>query len=345
MGITYQGIESMGFEKINEKNQIKAKFYSLIIFAIKGLKIYDESIVENHNIVSASNKYKIYVGNSINEIFKEIFNDVFVEDESKWASENKVKPPYIVLKYELDDVVKGKLGYWLHQDEKIFTYDCFRDDIKYLDELDGKYTSAVISLATVHLSKMNKDVEIKKITKEIFGISELGITINEFDLDISINASIQKDAHHVDIADIFSKVTENTKSFPARVATLLYSGLSESDNYKKFLFLFQALELFTHKTFDKLKLEDYVNSNIAHSDRLLEVSKKFWKQKIDECKNLKQRFILCSLVGWSDISNDDINSFEKIKKCRDQISHGENIKDEELPIDELKKLIFKIMAY
>ena len=128
-----------------------------------------------------------------------------------------------------------------------------------------------------------------------------------------------------------------------RVGSLFYAGLKEEERFKKFLYLYQSLEIYTHKSFSQIDYEKYVDATCPSPARLAKSARRFYLNKQIESKNLTQRFMWCAILRWQNLQDSDVEIFKKVKKIRDKLSHGEEISEASLPVEDLENLLFKIL--
>ena len=66
----------------------------------------------------------------------------------------------------------------------------------------------------------------------------------------------------------------------------------------------------------------------------------FFGTQHERWKSLQERFVWCALTVWTHLTDDDVDTFAKVKKMRDQIAHGEIAS----PSAEAVKLVERVAA-
>ncbi|MCI5122957.1 MAG: hypothetical protein D3925_00400 [Candidatus Electrothrix sp. AR5] len=78
--------------------------------------------------------------------------------------------------------------------------------------------------------------------------------------------------------------------------------------------------------------------------RVSDSAKLFFKSRFEDSRNLAQRFHWCALLVWSQLVDQDVEDFLEIKKVRDKLTHGEDIKESMLPVEKTKMLALKLLG-
>jgi len=118
--------------------------------------------------------------------------------------------------------------------------------------------------------------------------------------------------------------------------------LKEEDMWKKFYFGFVGLEILTHKVFKKIIKDGQFDVHLKKSDEYDKSIKIPVSDIIPEDTSrmtIAAKFSFVAGVLNPENYSSDRLIFQKCKETRDKISHGETIKIEELPINELTTLL------
>lgn len=142
----------------------------------------------------------------------------------------------------------------------------------------------------------------------------------------------------------FSKVPDGSHRLIDKARHWYLISLRESDQWKRFMFSFYALEILTHKVSSK-----YYN-HVCHSLKLKRVNKseedKITKTISElvpkkERLNLASKFIIMALKLSPYTASEDLRNFKAAKEARDKLSHGEIKNADELPVQLLFSLLKK----
>jgi hypothetical protein len=336
-------VKAMGFSEIPVGTRIEALFNLVLVYNVEGINFKDMPPESFANIIHRNEEFSFAFGNSINEIFKTILNDNFVENEGEWQKEKNTNPPYLVVHIGLKDPFVCETGYWKKEKENILTYDAFPIAKQLLKECERRVIPALISSLTLQFSKIHNPIRFKKIERVVFGKT---ITDeNLFDIHSSMSAK-GFTSRNVSPDEVKLKIRDSMNYYynvDPKVSSLFHSGLEENDRFKQFLNFFQALEIYTHKVFKKIEFNLYVNKLNNVPFRIKEAGTNFLLDRQSESKNLNDRFMWCAILVWDNLEDKDIEDFKSIKKIRDELSHGEQITESNLPNEKIEKLLLKIL--
>jgi hypothetical protein len=91
---------------------------------------------------------------------------------------------------------------------------------------------------------------------------------------------------------------------------------------KKFLYFFLSLEIETHAVFGKINHEAKTQSILSRDVRIPSATRSLLKTQVESLTNLFDRFAWCAACVWTDLSDDDVDQFKRLKGARDAIAHG-----------------------
>lgn len=343
MPLTKYGIESMGFTEMPAGKKIVAKFNSAVVYSIEGINIKDLTPESFSDVIHQNSEFSFSFGNSINEISRKLLGDDFVKDEAAWQKENNVNPPYFIIHFEIEEPFSCTSGYWKRDEDKLYTYDCFSDAKHALREIENKIEPPLISSLTVQLSKIHRPIRFRFMNRAVYAKTSKDETLIDIRIEFSARASTSKGVSPSEIKEKIAASLKQYSKFEPKVATLFFSGLREEDRFKKFFNLYQSLEIYIHKTFAQIDFEKDVDKVISSPVRLEKTARNFFIERQAESKNITQRFMWCTILRWERLEDSDVVKFKQIKKNRDALSHGEEIPESTLPIEDLENLLLKIL--
>lgn len=340
--MTKYGIKSMGFTEIPAGTKIEATFNSAIVYNIEGININELTPGSFADVCYQGSEFSFSFGNSVNEISRKLFDDDFVEDEASWQEENKANPPYLIICFKIKEPYFCTSGHWQKDEEKLLTYDCFPNAKQALREMENQIIPPLVSSLTVQLSKIHRPIRFRFVAREVYAKTNKGETLFDVRVEFSASASTSTGVSPQEIKEKIIESIKQYSKFEPKVGSLFYSGLKEKDRFKKFLNLYQSLEIYTHKTFSQIDFEKHVDEVSPSPTRLEKTARQFFIDKQAESKNLTQRFMWCAILKWGNLVDSDVVKFKQIKKCRDALSHGEEIPESTLPVEDLENLLLKI---
>jgi len=142
--------------------------------------------------------------------------------------------------------------------------------------------------------------------------------------------------------DYFVTLNKNA-GFDDICRLLVRASSEQSDKLRSFIFAWTALEIFFNKTF-RLYEQKFLEKHTI--DSLPVLAQHFFKRLRDVMKgkySLRDKFIVIVSM-LSDDAEDDLQQFVNAKKFRDKLLHGEDIEENELPINDVIRLVRKYLT-
>lgn len=107
--------------------------------------------------------------------------------------------------------------------------------------------------------------------------------------------------------------------------------------FKAFMNSWMALEIFTVKMFSEFESIYATSLEKNHETKALGSFLQRTKEVMKGKYRIADKFTLIAAFV-SDSTDDDIATFKRIKRTRDDISHGVEVNDDDLPLEELRQL-------
>jgi hypothetical protein len=344
MMLSIYAIEAMGYNEYPLTDRIEVNFGILRAYSLRGMVFEQDCEAEKSEVVSLPNRCAVVIAQSINEASKKLVGDIFVEDEEKWLSDNKVSPPFLLIYFREAYPTELRGGYRKEEDGCLYTYDAFPEGKKEIKKWEDEAIPGIVTSLTVNLSTLERQVDLVFIERSIFGITSKGQTL--FDLKVTGSASFSL-SFPKSLEGINTSLEKSKELLPfltKDVCMHFYAALNEPDKMKRFLGYFQFIERYTHTTYKSLNYSNDAQEAFVVPDRLKETTVKFFENTFKDSKNLSQRFHWCSILVWKKIEDSDVVCFLEIKKIRDKLSHGEHIEEKDLPIERAKALALKLLG-
>jgi hypothetical protein len=336
-------LENMGFEKILESCPIEAKFQSLNVYEIRGIKSNCESVLNPSEAKVTSGEITVSIGESLNSICNTLLADDFADDELAWCSEKKAKPPFLMIHTSLQEYEACATGYQQKNSEEINTYECFDSAKEKIRQLEKDKTYPYVSALSACLSTPDRSIAFIPLDRIEFGTTPEHITVRDIRFEINANMHVSSDFSMEEVKLSMTAASTSLERIHPKVGYFFDLATRENDTLKKFLYYFLAIEVHTHQVYRKLDyLQSFSSLNNLPS-RVTESATSMLVNYQKEAKNLAQRFVWCSILSWGSITDEDIKQFKILKKYRDHIYHGEDVDTKSLPLHAAKNLILKIM--
>lgn len=344
MMLTKYAIENMGFTEHPDSDELEISFGIVKAYSLRGLVFAKDSELKHSQVASFGNNCTSVIGQSINEACKLLTGDDFTDDERKWLSDNKASAPFLLIYFQESEsrILRG--GYRQEKEGNIWTYDAFPEGKLEIQNWENEVELRIITALTVHLSTLERQVEIAPVARNIFGTTHQGETV----FDIKVTGSATAHVSSPKSADgMTTSLDEAVKLFGDLTkdsSRHFYAALNENDRLKKFLGYFLFIERLTHRTFKSLSYEENAKQLFCTQQRLEKSAAEFFSKVFSESKTLTQRFHWCAMVAWDHLDDQDINHFIEMKKVRDRLAHGEHIDEPDLPVEKAKTLGLKLLG-
>lgn len=128
----------------------------------------------------------------------------------------------------------------------------------------------------------------------------------------------------------------------AKSSRLLVSSLQTADDtLRAFIFAWTSLEIFVNKNFNTYETKLWNGLDTSVQGDFLKRIQEVMKDKY----RLADKFTIISSQLCPDDADNDIQLFKKIKKQRDNLSHGEDINEEDLLLVDVQNLTRKYLLH
>ncbi|MDV6318707.1 hypothetical protein [Chromohalobacter sp. HP20-39] len=344
MMLTKYAIEKMGFTEHPESDELEISFGIIKAYSLRDLVFEKDSKLKQSQVPSFGTNCTSVIGQSINEACKLLTEDDFTDDEEKWLSDNKVSPPFLLIYFWESESRMLRGGYRQEKDGSIVTYDAFPEVMVEIQNWEHEVELRIITALTVHLSTLERQVEIVPVARHIFGTTHQGGKVYDIKVTgsatLSVSSPKSAEAMNQSLAEAVKLFGDLTKDSSRH----FYAALNEIDRLKKFLGYFLFIERLTHRTFKSLSYEGNAKQLFHSQQRLEKSAEGFFSTIFSESKTLTQRFHWCAMLAWNQIDDQVIKHFIGMKKVRDRLAHGEHIDESDLPVEKAKTLGLKLLG-
>lgn len=300
-------ILGMGFRALEQGESIEARFHLLRLYAIEGYTLDQETTVQAKGEVQGI-PYALAVGDSVNAISRALIGDDWTPDEDAWKNERKVKPPFLLLQISSGTTHLLSTGRAKFEGTRITTIDSFpaaREELRSREEI--ALPPVLSSLSSIFSSRQHY-VRFRELDRMLRGITAAGDVVHDLRFSGNAHMYFSKRLSPEEWGLKLQQVTETAAAIPAKVARVFRLGLEEEDLFKRFFFLFLAVEIQTHSTFKAMKKADGRSRGM--------------RQQRDVLRTLAGRFDWCAQAVWRGLTVEARHDFRKLKKVRDDIAHG-----------------------
>jgi len=344
MQVSNSTIEKMGYSKYPDDDEMSVKFSVQRVYSLQGLNFEKESESLISTVFQFGKQCKIVIAESVNKAANEICGEDYAENEEEWVTDKKGRPPYLLVCFEESEehILKG--GYRQNNEDHILTYDAFQDGKQEIKKWESEELPSIITSLTVHFSTADFQVKLVSLDRSVYGKTKDGKTLFDLKMTGSMSAFVSRQKSTTEIDSSLNKSKDLYSFLDQKTSRHIFMALEEPDRLKQFLYYFLFIERFTHSQFKKIDYDNCAKDMFNIPARINIVGMEFFKERQLDAKNLAQRFQWCTLLLWGEINDSDVTSFKKLKRTRDLISHGENVKESTLPTEEIRTLALKLLG-
>lgn len=345
-----RGILGLGFNSSDKHQVIAAKFGQCKIYSINGL-IFDNN---NEHFVSPTYEFDEYcrgvICNNLDKGFGELFKQNYfanTDEKSKFSQTHKQQGPFMLIfasehstrTIESPKVRTSKAG-------SIEIYRPFtKDEIKAVIGQVSKRISRAVASVYAYMNSAH-EVEFVSVESKIIGISEEMDVFIPYEFRMFASGFSRFRLTNDELKDLIALANISYKKIEHHYAKHLLVALSESDIEKKYMKYFHIIEDLIRDNYSRIKktrIDSLISvldlsGPLSNANSLL-VTKMMEKLEPD----LKDKLVICGLAGAIKINDKDIELFIKLKRKRDDISHGNPYDPDILPIKDIKRLATKLI--
>jgi hypothetical protein len=335
--------KAMGFRRMPEGQELKARFHSLHVFKVQGFTVDASPPVRSSGSAHGVN-YEIAIGSSVNELSRLLVADDFADDEEAWAAEKKCTPPYVVLHVGPTAEYSCVDGFVKAEGAVTLVYDGFPDARDELASLHGQILPAIETAISCASSSKDRNTRFLLLEQTVFGIGSTNKTIHDIRLEMRGEgyASVRVPMEWVE--SLLDRTVTLAAEVEPKVARQFQQGLRDTDPLKQFLFYFLAMEIETHRVYASIDHEERIKELVAVPERVCSSGAMLLASHPAGLRTLLDRFIWCAICSWPNVSDADVNDFRDLKRVRDQIAHGSIAAPPKNSVASAKKLASKLLA-
>lgn len=352
---------------------MKCKQQRVVLYHLQGINCEIPRIIKLwngiKNINSDSIKYEISLKNNIKEY---LYNYCFERSIASALMFGTLGKPVDVREKIIKDIAKKNLEGYLKKHEKNDVFlicklsrhinvdvneknrvvdkgifyigiDSTSINKKAFTELTDGIICNVITQTFVAHFQIDGSFCPKEIVDFVYYENESKKLLYNFSLEASGSLRITKLFKLPDLKRI-GKNLRATKIFSdSKPLKLFKMMIDEDDKLKKFLYGYYCLEVAINKIFKKYRktynVGQYIKSNKSIMSDFIDLENKYK----NDSTNVRDKFLLNSLFFWKNINSNDYKDFLKLKKLRNDMSHGTVPEEKEIPVNILECLVAKII--
>ena len=231
------------------------------------------------------------------------------------------------------------------REDYILTFDAF-DKEAIRQKFAHQHRSMQLALALESKSRVRFD----QVATGVYCTNADGHTVYSLSLELNAEATVSS-AMAQDGADaIARRFALLNKSSQLESTVRLFADMATygREPFRVFISGWTAFEILIKKTFKDYEKKFFGDVQIPHQRELADQFLARIRESMVKNINVVDQFLVVSSVLLpgqdSDIAENDLSVFKKIKKVRDDIAHGSAFDESLLPIVELSDLLMKYLA-
>lgn len=340
--LTLEGIRAAGFDPITNDTKIAARFHRIEVFRVSGFTL-DDTVLMRHSHHLRGLTFDVALSNSVNRICRSLLADDFVADEDKWREEKNVSPPYLVVHFGPTDLIEASSGHQGRFDGHLVTYETFSNVRSQMREQSERLIPQLIAALTAHFAQFPENIKFDPIQANTIGLTTSGESLTDVSLHANASISVSRHRREPEIAAILQGALAQADRITHKAAEYFYLACKEADSLKRFLFLFLALEVHTHKSFKRIEHQKQIDAMTFLPERV-KVATRTLFSSVASGTTLKERFVWCAMSVWTGLTDSDVEDFSELKGLRDDIAHGRKnvVTGEE--VRKAHNLVSKVLA-
>lgn len=321
MQLSSHAIAAMGFTRLPVDGALSAAFHALHVFSVQGFTVSGEQVVLRDGR-AAGVDYRIGCGASVNAVCQALLGQQFTENEAEWAQARRANAPYLVVHLGPTAVHTATQGFVRNEDGDIIAYDMFAQAREDLHRLEERVLPPVEMGLSVAFADVTPTVRILPSDVARFGLTVEGVTVHDFRITGSATAFVSQPIDVTQLESHLNSAAELSARVSKRVAAFFQLGRRDDDELKRFLYFFLAMEVETHRVFKSVPRRDHLRNVATFDARIGTAAEQLLEQKADNWVNLADLFVWCVASAWKHLDVEDAREFQRLKKIRDDISHG-----------------------
>lgn len=322
MAVTFSDevMNAMGFRPFAAGETVRARFICLTVFAIEGVTV---ASTEMTTLTVKGHACKLAIAPKVNDACQALLSDDYAADESDWEIEHKCSGPYALVAVGPTDEFEANAGRIKEEaDGSVTTYDCFPTAKALLREVASEVLPELLTALTCNFFTPGRHFRVRSVDAATCGTTPQGCTVHDLPITVSAHAFVSIAATPETVQASLVGVVSQVPKLNIKVARFFKLAMFEEDDLKRFLYFFLALEVKTHATFAAVDHPGSISLLVPPLSLAGQSVAALLQRHTDNMKNLRDRFVWCSLCAWTSITDDDVTEFKRLKDIRDAIAHG-----------------------
>ncbi len=324
--------------------EISSSFLSLTVYQARGLKV-PVGYSSASSGTAAGAGFRVAIAESVNAGSQLLSGQDFAEQEAVWAKDASRRGPYVLIGVgptEFFDCEAGPVRRGV--DGSISSLDGFPSMRAEIARLRNRVIPPVLSAMTCALNRPDHYVGLRMLDSASIGKCADGTLVHDYAFETKIEGYSARQYSEQALSEVLNKVGRTASRLNPKAARYFSLATGEPDQLKKFLFFFLALEVQTHAVFKRIDHVAHATSLASALPSPLISTSDLMKEQVRKLSSLADRFVWCAACVWTDLKEEDIETFRRLKIARDAIAHGDASEPPAKAPQEAELLAHKILG-
>ena len=189
--------------------------------------------------------------------------------------------------------------------------------------MEGLVLPRVVAALACAFAVRNPHSSLRPVSRESWGRTSDGTVFQDMTVISMGTATTLMPMAAGNIEAVLADVSDRAPSLNPEAADFMTLGLAESDDLKRFLYLFLAIEIEVHAVFKDADRPARISSSLERSFERSHQLVELVSRGAHAGADLLTRFLWCATFAWTDVSEVNVDQFKAAKKIRDEIAHGD----------------------
>ncbi len=231
------------------------------------------------------------------------------------------------------------------RDDYILTFDAFNKDA-IRQQFAPQHRSMQLALALESKSRVRFD----QVATGVYCTNLEGHTVHSVSISLNAEATVSSAMAPDSVDAIARRFALLNQSSQLESTVRLFADMATygREPFRVFISGWTAFEILIKKTFKDYEKRFFGDVQIPHQRNLADQFLSRIRESMVKSISVIDQFLVVSSVLLpaqdSDVSENDLLVFKKIKKVRDDIAHGSTFDESLLPVTELSDLLMKYLA-
>ncbi len=333
--------EAMGLRRLQDGESVRASFYFVQAFALEGVTVQSTEVasmtINGHDCLLA-------LSADVNAAAQALLSVNYIEEVEEWEREHRWTGPFLIAmlgpscEYEIDD------GFFRTESNgEVTTYDAFPKPRADLRKIAAEVLPELVTAVACQFNRPNNHLRFRPLESAVFGRTAQGGTVRDIVVTASGFAFSSVSLDPLTARNLLSGAARLSTALNPKVAKLFQLAHYETDDFKRFIYFFMALEVHIHLSFRGIDPDLEAVSRDPKNSLVTIAATELMKDHEARRRNLRDRFTWCAFCSWTDLTDVDLDEFVALKNIRDSIAHGSIAVPPSHAVQGIERLLVKVL--